>query len=182
MPLLLGDYLLLHFALYGALTMAALWLCGDRPQPLGPGRAGAAAIAILATSAFALLAVGVPIDRYVFNVQPTSRPAAASSPRCWPAPCPGFWPTSGWAAASRRRAAPMSWPSGFLLSLVVAIALNPYRLFFLALIVPAILLLFLIYGLLSRWVGQRTGHPAVAAIALAITFACFIAVTFPRVA
>jgi hypothetical protein len=70
----------------------------------------------------------------------------------------------------------------FLLSLVGAIALNPQRLFFLAIIVPAILLLFVVYGLFSRWVGRATGHPAVAAVANALAFGAFIAVTFPLVA
>lgn len=182
MPLLLGDYLLLHLALYGALTMAALWLCGDRPQALDPGRRGAAIVAVLLTSAFALLAVGVPIDRYVFNVQPTTNRLpfiAAMLAGTLPWLLADEWLGRGQQAA---RGAYIVAKGAFLLSLVVAIALNPYRLFFLALIVPAILLLFLIYGLLSRWVGQRTGHPAVAGIALAVTFACFIAVTFPRVA
>jgi hypothetical protein len=70
----------------------------------------------------------------------------------------------------------------FLLSLVLAIALNPHRLFFLAMIVPAILLLFIVYGLFSRWVYRQTGHPAVAATANALAFGCFIGVTFPLVA
>ena len=70
----------------------------------------------------------------------------------------------------------------FLLSLVGAIALNPQRLFFLAIIVPAILLLFVVYGLFSRWMGRASGHPAVAAVANALAFGAFIAVTFPLVA
>jgi hypothetical protein len=69
----------------------------------------------------------------------------------------------------------------FLLSLVLAIALNLHRLFFLAIIVPAILLLFVVYGLFSRWAGRGTGHPAVAATANALAFGCFMAVTFPLV-
>ena len=68
-----------------------------------------------------------------------------------------------------------------LLSLVLAIALNPGRLFFLAIIVPAILLLFVIYGLFSRWAHARTASPAVAAIANALAFAWFIALSFPLV-
>jgi hypothetical protein len=70
----------------------------------------------------------------------------------------------------------------FLLSLVLAIALNPQRLFFLAIIVPAILLLFVIYGLFSRWTSARTASPAVAAVANALAFAWFVALTFPLVA
>jgi hypothetical protein len=69
----------------------------------------------------------------------------------------------------------------FLASLVLAIALNPGRLFFLAIIVPAILLLFVVYGLFSRWAFARTGHPAVAAVANALAFAWFVALSFPLV-
>jgi len=70
----------------------------------------------------------------------------------------------------------------FLVSLVLAIALNPQRLFFLAIIVPAILLLFVIYGLFSRWTIARTANPVVAALANALAFAWFIALTFPLIA
>jgi hypothetical protein len=38
------------------------------------------------------------------------------------------------------------------------------------------------YGLFSRWIYRRTGHPAVAAVANALAFGCFIGVTFPLVA
>ena len=54
-------------------------------------------------------------------------------------------------------------------------------LFFLVIIVPAILLLFGIYGLFSAWVHRRTGHPLPAAMANALVFAWFIAVSFPVV-
>ena len=69
----------------------------------------------------------------------------------------------------------------FLLSLVLAIALNLHRLFFLAIIVPAILVLFIVYGVFSRWAFRRCGHPAVGAVANALAFGCFIAATFPLV-
>jgi hypothetical protein len=70
----------------------------------------------------------------------------------------------------------------FLFSLLAAVALNLSALFFLIIIVPAILVLFVLYGLLSGWVYARTRHPAVAAVANAIAFACAVAVTFPLVA
>jgi hypothetical protein len=47
--------------------------------------------------------------------------------------------------------------------------------------VPAIVLLFVIYGLFSRWTYRRTAHPTVAASANALAFGSFIAVTFPLV-
>jgi hypothetical protein len=69
----------------------------------------------------------------------------------------------------------------FLASLAAAVALNLSKLFFLIIIIPAILLLFLVYGLLSRWIGRRTRDPLPAAVCTALAFAWAIAVTFPIV-
>ena len=68
-----------------------------------------------------------------------------------------------------------------MLSLVLAIALNPARLFFLAIIVPVILLFLVVYGLFSGWAYKRTGYPPVGAAAVALAFAWAIAATFPVV-
>jgi len=161
LPLLLGDYLALHFVLYGVLTLAG---------------------AIVLTSVWALLSIGVPIDRYVFNVSPEAvrLPLIALM---FASALPYFladeWFTRGAGVAP---GAYVVTKLCFLLSLVGAIALNPGRLFFLAIIVPAILLLFVVYGLFSRWAGRASGHPAVAAVANALAFGAFIAVTFPLVA
>jgi hypothetical protein len=67
----------------------------------------------------------------------------------------------------------------FLLSLAIAVALNPMKLFFLMIIVPAILVLFLVFGLISRWSYGATNHPLPGAFANAAVFAWAIAVTFP---
>jgi alpha-beta hydrolase superfamily lysophospholipase len=181
LPILLGDYLVLHFALYGLLTFALLWWIGWRPPQLSRGRGLAMAFALLASSLYALLAVGVPVDRYLFNMQPTLQRLPLIVVLC-----AGTLPYFLADEASTRdgRAAPLAYIAAklcFLLSLVLAIALNPPRLFFLAIIVPAILLLFVVYGLFSRWIDQRTRHPLVAATALALAFAAFIALSFPRV-
>ena len=135
---------------------------------------------VLAT-AYALLAIGLPVDRYIFNVHPewVRLPLVAAM-------CAGTLPyfladewLSGDPAAPR--GAYLVSKACFLVSLVIAIALNPQRLFFLAIIVPAILLLFVIYGLFSRWALRGSGHLAVGAVANALAFGCFIAVTFPLV-
>ena len=181
LPILLGDYLVLHFALYGLLTMAALRLAGGGPPLVGPGHRAALAVAMLLATAYALFAVGVPIDRYVFNVWPQAQRLPlilAMAAGTLPYFLADEWLTRDTAAP---RAAYFLSKLAFLLSLVLAIALNPYKLFFLAIIVPAVLLLFVVYGLFSRWTFRRTGHPAVAAVANALAFACFIAVSFPRV-
>lgn len=182
LPILLGDYLLLHFALYGLLTVGGLWLVGRRPARLASGQVAAFAVAVLAVTAYALLAVGVPIDRYLFNLKPESVRVGIILALC-AGTLPYFladeWLTRGSGAP---RGAYWASKLAFLASLVLAIALNPQRLFFLAIIVPAILLLFVIYGLFSRWAHAGTTNPAVAAVANALAFAWFIALTFPLVA
>lgn len=182
LPILLGDYLLLHFALYGLLTFGGLWLSGWRPARLHGAQLAALAGATLMATAYALFAVGVPVDRYVFNLRPEAVRVPIMLALC-AGTLPYFladeWLTRG---AEAPRGAYFASKLAFLLSLVLAIALNPGRLFFLAIIVPAILLLFVVYGLFSRWACARTASPVVAAIANALTFAWFVALTFPLVA
>ena len=180
LPLLLGDYLALHFAVYGLLTASALWWRG------GPALARVSGWALVAATAgvlaYAFVAVGVPVDRYLFNLSPTPERGlmiAALAAGTLP------WFLADEALARSPRAPQLAYFATklcFLLSLVAAIALNPGRLFFLALIVPAILLLFVVFGLFSRWVFARTRHPAPAALANALVFAWFMALTFPIVA
>lgn len=68
----------------------------------------------------------------------------------------------------------------FLSSLLAAVALNP-KLFFLIIIIPAILVYFFVYGLFSTWIYRRTWHPLVGASAAALALAWGMAVTFPLV-
>jgi len=181
LPILLGDYLLLHFGLYGLLTVGLQWLCGRRPPALTPSQWRVFALATAAVTAYALFAIGLPIDSYVFNLRPDMARLPLIGVMCL-GTLPWFladeWLTR---APGAPRGAYVASKLGFLVSLVMAIALNPGRLFFLAIIVPAILLLFLVYGLISRWSFAATGHPAVAGTANAIAFAWFVAVVFPLV-
>jgi hypothetical protein len=72
--------------------------------------------------------------------------------------------------------------SAFLVSLALAVGLDFKRLFFLLIIVPAIIVFFLMFGLFSAWAYRRTGHPWVAALANALAFAWALGVTFPLLA
>ncbi|MCE2945876.1 MAG: alpha/beta hydrolase [bacterium] len=184
LPILLGDYLLLHFALYGMLTAGgAAWLALrgrlEMPAPTLPSPACAAAT--LAVVAWSTLAIGLGVDRYVFNL--------------WPADGRGpliaalLVGTLAWAAAdewlSRHPQAPrFAYPATkalFIASLVLAVMLDLSRLFFLVIIIPAILVMFIAYGLLSRWSFRATGSPWPGALATACAFAWGIAVTFPAI-
>jgi hypothetical protein len=60
----------------------------------------------------------------------------------------------------------------------LAILLDTERLFFLAMIAPVILLFFLIYGLMGRWVAARAGALS-AGLALGLVLAWALGVSFP---
>jgi hypothetical protein len=69
----------------------------------------------------------------------------------------------------------------FVVSLAAAVALDPYRLFFLIIIVPVIVPFLAVFGLWSGWIYRRTWHPLVAGIGNALIFAWAIGTTFPLV-
>ncbi|MCX7196590.1 MAG: alpha/beta hydrolase [Proteobacteria bacterium] len=184
LPILLGDYLLLHFGLYGLLTaLGSAWLARSgrlAPLPAGVPSPATAAVA-LTMIAWATLAMGIPVDRYVFNL--------------WPADGRGplilamlvgtlVWAMADEGLARHPQAPRFAYPATkalFLGSLVLAVALDLSRLFFLVIIIPAILLMFIAYGLLSRWCFRATGSPWTGALASALAFAWGIAVTFPAI-
>lgn len=193
LPILLGDYLALHFLLYGALTAAAhLWLRRRSGEPHHAQRNSEARtsarrgywqkalLAAAAVAAFEIVAFGLPIDTYMFSFLPI--------PQRWPlvaaialGTIPYFVADEMFTDWANRRGFYAVTKACFLLSLVIAIVLNPPKLFFLAIIVPAILILFLIYGILSRMNLRATGDPLPGALGNAALFAWAIAVTFPMI-
>ncbi len=180
LPILLGDYLTLHFLLYAALTIALLlvWRSGHRPAAVSWKAIFAAAAAV---AVYNIAAFGLPIDTYVFSFLPIpSRVPLIAAIACGTLPycMADEWLTRG---ADGRRGAYALTKFCFLLSLALAVTLNPTKLFFLIIIVPAILLLFLAFGLISRWSYQATHHPLPGAIANAAVFAWAIGVTFPMI-
>jgi hypothetical protein len=183
LPILLGDYLTLHFLLYGAMTAAMLHYLGRgtvRPDA-APASWKFVAVAAAVVAAYNIIAFGLPIDTYVFSFLPIpARVPLIAAIACGTLPyfIADEWLTRG---ANPRRGAYALTKFCFLLSLAMAVALNPMKLFFLAIIVPAILLLFLAFGLISRWSYAATHHPLPGALANAAVFAWGIAVTFPMI-
>jgi len=200
--ILLGDYLTLHFLLYGALTGALLLLLRPRKagaQPAVHHQAGlekleslpdpdhprvswpALAVAAAAVIAYNILAFGLPLDAYVFSFLPIEpRIHLIAAIACGTVP---YFLTAEWMAhgAQAPRGGYAFAKFCFLASLAAAVALNLHKLFFLIIIVPAILLLFLAFGLISNWSYKATNHPLPGALANAAIFAWAIAVTFPMV-
>jgi dienelactone hydrolase len=180
LPILLGDYLVVHFFVYGALTALGLWIF-RAPHPAAGVSLGALALAAAAVGGYAILALGLPINAYVTSFMPIpARVPLILAMLCGTLPwfLADEWLTRG---AGSPRGAYAFTKLCFLLSLAVAIALNLHRLFFLIIIVPVILVLFVIYGLFSAWSYRATNHPLAAALGNAAALAWGIAVTFPMV-
>ncbi|WP_294534538.1 alpha/beta fold hydrolase [uncultured Rhodoblastus sp.] len=188
LPILLGDYLAVHFALYGALTFFCLWLSnfsgksGQRPSADWRGTPWRGLLlAALPVVAYYGLGFGLPIDAFVTSIAPSSLrwlliPAMFCSVVVYF--LADEWLTRGPAAAT----------GGYVfsklcvvVSLAIAVALNPPKLFFLVIIVPVICLFFMVFGWISRWTYGRTGDPRVAALANAAALAWSICATFPVV-
>ncbi len=177
LPILVADYLAIHFLVYGALTLLGLAALGRaRFAPPTPAFAAATAAATL----FGIGAIGAALDAYVANFTPHAGRvgiiamlavgcalyAVADAQLGWRAPL--------WFRVFTKLC--------FLGSLILAIALNLEDLFFLAIIFPVIVLFFLLYGLIGRWVANATGAPSVAALANGFAIAWALGVTFPLLA
>jgi dienelactone hydrolase len=183
LPVLVADYLAVHFLLYGVITAA--WLFWQRRDSDGKSELLSAtgfAAALLAVVAYGFLGLVWPLDTHVTSFIPVgSRPLLIAVLMVGTLFyfMSDEWLTRGRGAA---RGAYAASKLAFLVSLAIAVALDPHRLFFLAMIVPVIVPFFLVYGLLSRWIYTRTGHPLIAGAASALAFAWAIGVTFPLLA
>jgi hypothetical protein len=182
LPILLGDYLTLHFLIYGSLTAALLFYFRNRSAAIGrPIHGRQLAVASICVATYNIVAFGIPLDHWVFTFMPIpSRLPLIAAIACGTLP---YFIADEWATRGERRrpAAYALTKFCLLLSLGIAVVLNPMKLFFLAIIVPAILLLFLAFGLISRWSYAATRHPLPGAIANAAVFAWAIGVTFPMI-
>jgi hypothetical protein len=180
LPILLGDYLAVHFAVYGLLTAIGLALTRPRSAIFSARvSSGKLAIAAAVVAAYAILAVGTPIDLFVTSFWPTASQVPlimAMLAGTLPYFIADEWLTRGPGAARGGYAVTKLF---FLLSLAMAVALNLPRLFFLIIIIPVILIFLVVYGLFATWAYRRTRHPLVGALANALAFAWAIAVTFP---
>ncbi|MCX7325866.1 MAG: alpha/beta fold hydrolase [Hyphomicrobiales bacterium] len=179
LPILVADYLAVHFAVYGLLTVLVWRLVrvptGEPVTLSPPGLALAAGGALLVTFGGLLPA----IDSVVTSVAPI--PERLVLIIVLLAGTLSFFLATEWVMRGPRaaRGAAVVVPVAFLLSLAFAVALDLKRLFFLAIIVPVIVPLLAVAGLFGTWVYRRTGHPFAGAIANAIAFALAIGATFP---
>lgn len=183
LPVLVGDYLAVHFAVYGLVTAACLlWLRRGAAKPASPVSKGRLAAAALAMIAYGFVAIIWPIDTFVTSFVPGGTRlllVLAMLVGTLSFFLSTEWLTRGEGAA---RGAYSVAKLAFVVSLALAVALDFQRLFFLLIIVPVIALYFVVYGLFSAWAYRSTHHPFVAGLANAVAFAWAIAVTFPLLA
>lgn len=175
LPVLVADYLVLHFAAYAGISLLILGWAGHLRGQF-PGRVWpmAGLVAVLA-----IAGIGWLLDRYVASFLPTSGRVliiAGIALGAVPYLIADAVLTEGGRAALWRVVVARG---GFLLSLMTAVALNFERLMFLLIILPVILLFFLIFGTMSGWIGRRTGLPAVAGAGFGLMLAWALGVTFP---
>lgn len=182
LPILVGDYLSLHFGLYGLITLLCLRWRRGRSARASPTSRPKLAAATLAITGYAGATLGWAIDAQVtsFMAVPARVPlilAMLADTTCFF--LSDEWLTRGVGAA---RGAYPATKLAFILSLAIAIALDFERLFFLVIIVPVIVMVFVVFGAFSAWSYRRTRNPLAAGIATAIAFAWAIGVTFPMIA
>jgi hypothetical protein len=176
LPVLVADYLALHFALYGALALALSAALGARPAPSRP----AVTLGLgLAVAAFGILVFGGALDRYVASFWPVAGRVPVVAAMALGA-IPFMLADATLTEAGR---APL-WRTlavrgVALASLGLAVALDFERLFFLVIILPVILLFFLLFGTAGGWVGRATWRPGIAGIGLGLFLGWALGVTFP---
>jgi len=187
LPVVVGDYVAVHFLTVGLLTLGLLWWTGGRPGVGGilvrSGVRGAGGLRLAVGAAgmvgFFILLMAWPLDRFFTSFFPVAERLPlflAVLVGTLPYFLADEWLTRG--TGARRGAYPFT-KLLFLLSLALAVALDFEALFFLVIIVPVILVFFVVHGLFSRWIYRSTGSPLVAGVGNAVAFAWALAVTFP---
>ena len=174
LPILVGDYLAVHFFVYGALTalcLASLPLPWTKTRPV--------LFAAGAMVVYGFVAIVWPLDAFVTSFVPSGLRVVLVGVML--VGTLAYFVADEWLARGTPGAYLVS-KLAFVLSLAIAVALDFERLFFLIIIVPVILLFFIVYGLFGLWAYRRTGSPFAGAIANAVAFAWAIAVTFPLLA
>ena len=178
LPVLVADYLALHFALYGVLVLGLLGWWGQLRGRF-PARVWWIAAAV---AGFGILVFGGALDRYVASFFPHPGRAAVIAGLALGA-MPFMLADALVTQGGRARLWRVVMARGaFLASLALAVALDFQGLFFLIIILPVILLFFLLFGLMAGWLGRRTGLPAAAGMGLGLVLAWALGVTFPMVA
>lgn len=178
LPVLVADYLAVHFALYGVIALALAATSGGF-------RGGGTLKSLMLAAPVALFGIalfGTALDRYVASFVPVAGRipvVLAMAVGAVPFMLADAVLTEGgraplWRVITVRGLA--------LASLGIAVALDFERLFFLIIILPIILLFFILFGTVGGWIGRATWRPTAAGVGLGMFLAWALGVTFPMFA
>jgi len=178
LPVLVADYLAVHFAAYGLAGLALVALFGG----LRRGGAGAALLLAVPVAVYGIGIFGMALDRHVAAFVPV----AGRIPVVLAMVLGAVAFMLADAVLTEGGRAPL-WRvllvrGAALASLGLAVALDFERLFFLIIILPVIQLFFLLFGTAGGWVGRATWRPAAAGVGLGVVLAWALGVTFPMFA
>jgi pimeloyl-ACP methyl ester carboxylesterase len=171
LPVMVADYLALHLFIFGLFQLVVLWRLG-----LVQWRVSGLGVAALLF--WGLAVFGLALDRYGANFIPNAERwwiIAALSLGTVPFMVADALATQGGAAPLWQR---MVLRVGFFASLIWAVVLDFEGLFFLMLIAPVMVLFYVVYGFMGRWVAARMG-PATSGVALGLILAYALGVSFP---
>ncbi len=177
---LVGGYLVVHFAVYGLIT----WWCMQRwppaPKlPIGALRPRRVLVAAVATILWTTGAFAWALDTWFTAFVPTAPRLPLLAAMVLATASYFFadeWLCGHYAVPKATR---LVTRACFLLSLAIAVALSLEDLFFLIIIAVLVAFYFIVHGLFNGWVNRATGHPLVAALSSAMAFAWALAVVFP---
>jgi dienelactone hydrolase len=175
LPVLVADYLMVHLALFGIIQLVVLGLTGAWRWPgFGIGQiAGAVLLLVWGIAVF-----GLALDRYAASFVPTQDRlliigvlALGTVPFMM---ADALVSGAGQGVWWRRILARVA----VFVSLTLAAVADPQELGFVLIIFPVLLLFFLVYGTMGRWVAQRGGALA-AGPGLGLVLAWSLGVSFP---
>lgn len=182
LPILVGDYLAVHFLVYGLVTAA---FCLGIRQPVHGRQATLhalhsrpsmlACLAVFMLAMLMLLALDWQVASLALILERVPLLLAVLAGTL-------IWSLSDeWATrrVARWRFAYVHSKLALLASLGFAVALNRESLFFLLLIIPVMVPLIVVFGLFSHWTYRTTGVFWITALINAVVIAWVIAASFP---
>ena len=179
LPVLVADYLLLHLGVYGVLQLLLLRsTVAEHVGEFKRGALGHTLIGAFVLCFWGIVVFGAALDRYAASFLPSSGRLtivmALSISAVVFMLADGIVTGSGQGRIARRVFARIA----LMVSLAAAALIDPDRLIFLVLILPVLLLFYLVYGLMGRWVSQRLGVVG-ASLGLGLCLAWALGVSFP---
>lgn len=171
LPVLVADYLMMHLALFGILQLVIV-----RSMLPEVNVSALLSAALLAT--WGIVVFGLVLDRYAASFLPTGGRLIVVTFLCIGTVvfmiADSIVTDIGRGRLWRRIVMRLA----LFVSLGIAVAIDPERLMFLLIIFPVLLLFYLVYALMGRWVAQRSGALA-AGLGLGLCLAWALGVSFP---